>query len=66
MSKIIELIVAPDGTSSIETKGFTGADCKQASRFLETTLGLLHSEQLTAEFYSGQSSRAQIQEGRPS
>lgn len=66
MSKIIELIVAPDGGSKIETKGFTGADCQQASRFLETALGLLHSEQLTADFYAEQATRAQIQEGGPS
>jgi len=66
MSKTIELIVAPDGTSKIETKGFAGADCQQASHFLETALGLRHSEQLTAEFYAGQASRAQIQEGGPS
>jgi hypothetical protein len=51
LTKSIELIVAPDGTSRIETKGFTGADCQQASRFLETALGLRQSESLTTESY---------------
>ncbi len=49
--KRIELIVSPDGSSRVETKGFTGTECQQASRFLEQALGLQQEERLTAEFY---------------
>ena len=49
--KQIEIIVAPDGSSRVETKGFAGSSCQQASRFLEQALGEKQSEQLTAEFY---------------
>ena len=32
--KTIEIIVAPDGKSRVETKGFTGSECREASRFV--------------------------------
>lgn len=49
--KRIEIIVAPDGTSRVETKGFTGKSCREASRFLEEALGQKTSERLTAPFH---------------
>lgn len=53
-SKTIEIIVAADGQSRIETKGFAGSTCRDASRFLEAALGTTTSETLTAEFHEGQ------------
>jgi hypothetical protein len=35
----------------VETKGFTGPSCKDASRFLEQALGESTAERLTAEFH---------------
>ena len=52
--KRIEITVKPNGSTSIETKGFAGRECQQASQFLEQALGSSTSEQLTAEFYAGQ------------
>ena len=49
--KIIEIIVAPDGASRVETKGFSGGECRDASRFIEQALGRQTSEQLTAAFH---------------
>jgi len=49
--KIIEVIVSPTGETKIETKGFAGAECQQASRFVEVALGQRKSEQLTAEYH---------------
>jgi hypothetical protein len=51
MSKTIEIIIAPDGSSKIETKGFEGASCREASRFIEQALGKTVKETTTAEFY---------------
>jgi hypothetical protein len=51
MTKTIEVIVGPDGSTRVETKGFAGAECREASRGLKAALGLRQSEQLTAEFY---------------
>jgi hypothetical protein len=39
LNKIIEIIVSPNGETKLETKGFAGASCQDASRFLEQALG---------------------------
>ena len=49
--KTIVIIVTSDGQSRIETRGFTGSHCRDASRFLEGALGKVSSEQLTAEYH---------------
>jgi hypothetical protein len=56
MTKTIEIIVAPDGQTKIETKGFAGADCQDASRFIEQALGERTAEMLTPEFYAQRAS----------
>jgi hypothetical protein len=52
--KTIEITVDPRGGTKVETKGFSGAECREASRFVEQALGARASEQLTAEFYQTQ------------
>jgi hypothetical protein len=49
--KTINIIFSTDGQSRIETRGFTGSRCKDASRFLEAALGKVSAEQLTAEYH---------------
>ncbi len=49
--KTIEIIVSPEGQTRVETKGFSGAECQQATRFLEAALGQTTSRQLTTEYY---------------
>ena len=51
MIQTIEIIVAPNGQSKVQTKGFTGSSCRQASQFIEQALGQQTTEQLTVEFY---------------
>jgi hypothetical protein len=53
--RIIEITVSPKGETKVETRGFTGGTCREASRFLEQALGTRAGEQLTAEFYEDQS-----------
>lgn len=50
-SKTTEIIVAPNGQTRVETKGFTGSECRQASQFIEQALGQRTGEQLNAEFH---------------
>ena len=47
----IEIVVEPDGTTSVETRGFVGPSCREASTFIERALGSTTSETLTAEFH---------------
>jgi hypothetical protein len=51
MPRIIEVIISPTGQTTVQTKGYAGADCVQASRFLEQALGNVTAEQKTGEFY---------------
>ena len=55
MPRIIEVTVSPRGEATVQTKGYRGADCLQASKFLEQALGAATAEVKTAEFYQGQS-----------
>jgi hypothetical protein len=52
--KTIELIVSPQGEVSVQTKGFAGSSCRDASQFIEEALGQRTAEQLTAEFHQAQ------------
>jgi Protein of unknown function (DUF2997) len=51
MPRIIEVTVSPNGETTVQTKGYSGADCLRASKFLEDALGVLASERKTGEFY---------------
>jgi hypothetical protein len=53
--KTIEIIVSPKGETRVETKGFTGGECREGSKFIEQALGQRTNEQLTAEFHQQQS-----------
>lgn len=49
--KTIQIIIDPKGQVRLETKGFSGASCRQASKALEQALGLIESDQATSELY---------------
>ncbi|MCA9124842.1 MAG: DUF2997 domain-containing protein [Planctomycetaceae bacterium] len=63
MSKTIEIIVAPDGKSRVETKGFTGGECREASRFIEQALGQHVDELLKPEFHQAATTQQQTGQG---
>lgn len=49
--KTIEIVVSPKGESQVETKGFTGNECREASKFIESALGKVAGETLKPEFH---------------
>jgi hypothetical protein len=51
LTQIIEVIFSSTGATRIQTLGFSGSCCQDASRFLERALGTCVIEQRTAEFY---------------
>jgi DUF2997 family protein len=61
--QIIEVVISPQGESRVETKGFVGSCCRQASHFLEQALGLPGHEQVTAEFYQQETAANHIRQG---
>jgi len=61
--KTIEITVSPAGQTTVQTKGFTGTSCQDASRALEQALGLRQAEERTAEFYQSEPARQTTQQG---
>jgi hypothetical protein len=62
--KCIIISVASNGDTQVETRGFSGSECREASRFIEQALGQRTHEQLTSECYSTQSQQQQQREGQ--
>ena len=60
--KTIEITVDPQGQAKVETKGFSGSECREASRFLELALGRSTGEKLTTEFHQDQSVDQQLKQ----
>lgn len=60
--KTIEIIVSPKAETRVETKGFAGNECREASKFVEDALGNRSQERMTAEFYCGQAVQEQNQQ----
>ena len=63
MTKVIEVIVRPNGGTSLETKGFVGSECQEASRFIKQALGESTHEHLTSEFYQQRYHQRRLNEG---
>lgn len=53
-TRTIEVIVSPAGEATVQTKGFSGPSCREASRFFEQALGERTRERLTPEFHQPQ------------
>ena len=60
--KTIEITVSPQGQTKVETKGFSGSECREASKFIEQALGRSTGETLTAEFHQDQSVDQQLKQ----
>ena len=59
--KIIEITVDSKGQTKVETRGFTGGECREASKFIEQALGQQTGEKLTAEYLPGPGDRPATQ-----
>ena len=62
MPQLIEVTVSPQGETKIQTKGYNGPRCQEASKFLEHALGLVTAEQKTSEFYASAPAEQQVHE----
>lgn len=52
MSKTIQITISPKGETKIETAGFSGSSCQDATRELEKALGATVNENMTSEYYT--------------
>jgi hypothetical protein len=55
--RVIEVTVSSTGKVSVQTRGFAGSACRQASAFLEKALGQVAADQPTAEMYQAEATR---------
>ena len=60
--KVNEVTVSPTGEAVVQTRGYAGGDCLQASRFLEQALGVAVNETKTAEFYAAAATEQQVRQ----
>lgn len=58
----IEIMISPTGQTVIQTKGFAGTACRQASAFLEQALGQRTAETLTPEYYRQEQAQCRTSE----
>jgi hypothetical protein len=61
MPRIIEVIISPTGEETVQTKGYAGGGCLEASKFLEGALGPVATERKTSEYYSPTATEQHIQ-----
>ena len=60
--KSIEIIISPTGATTVQTKGFAGAGCREATRLIEQALGQVQSDKPTTEMYQDASRKEQIRQ----
>jgi len=51
MNRSIEILILPDGSITIDAVGFKGADCEQATEFLEAALGVVNERTKKPEYH---------------
>jgi hypothetical protein len=59
MPRIIEVLVSKTGETTVQTKGYAGGECLNASKFLEQALGIVSVDRKTTEFYQTETSAQQ-------
>ncbi|MBI5528421.1 MAG: DUF2997 domain-containing protein [Deltaproteobacteria bacterium] len=47
----LDVVIAPDGTIQVTTRGFKGTDCEDEVKTFEKALGTVTARRRTAEFY---------------
>ncbi|HCO23438.1 MAG: hypothetical protein CME31_15355 [Gimesia sp.] len=62
-TRTIEIIVETNGSTRVQTRGFTGSACIDASRFIEEALGKQTSERTTPEFFQVADEQQRLREG---
>ncbi len=63
MDKKIIITVSPTGETTVQTTGYTGPACKDASRFIEEALGEKTAERLTPEYHQPAARKNHLDQG---
>ena len=57
--KRIEITIDQQGHATVETFGFVGNECRDASKLIEKALGAVQAEQLKSEYHQTRQSNEQ-------
>jgi hypothetical protein len=60
--RTIEITISPTGGTTIQTRGFAGSSCRDATKVLEQALGLVQSDQATAEMHQSAPAQEQLRQ----
>jgi acylphosphatase len=60
--KEIEVVIHPDGSVSVEAHGYEGADCEEATRFIEQALGRPQQRKRKPEYYRQTAQRNRLRQ----
>jgi len=60
--RIIDIVVSPQGETTVQTKGYTGAECVLASQWLEQALGVTIRDSKTSEFFQTSEQQQHVQQ----
>ena len=63
MKPTIEVLVSPAGDITIDAVGFKGADCQQATRYLEEALGVVGTRVKKPEYHQHAHTKTQQRVG---
>ncbi|MFY4731131.1 DUF2997 domain-containing protein [Nitrospira sp. BLG_2] len=58
----IEVVVTPQGETTVTTVGFKGKSCQDATKQLEQALGIVQSEQKLPSFYQTEGASQQARQ----
>jgi len=58
----IEIIVSPKGETTVQTKGFAGSSCRDATKALEKALGMVQSDRATTEMHQTGTAGQQVKQ----
>jgi hypothetical protein len=62
MARVLEVTVSPTGETTVQTRGYAGADCLQASKWLEQALGVVGTDHKMAEYYQSMPADQHVQQ----
>ena len=63
-NRVIEITVNPSGQVVVQTTGFAGASCQDATRLIERALGERTSESLTPEYHQAHTTPQRVERRR--
>ncbi len=60
VKKELEIVISPDGETTLTTSGFKGADCEREVKPFEKALGKTLQRKRTREYYEKAAARSRV------